>query len=146
MISTRIRAGVRAGLVAAAATAGAIIGFGIRHNDWAGPFASLGQQVIEGLGVTAPSRFLTSATGMVAHASWMMIWGITFAALAHRRTPVLSALIAVLVAVGAMFIARGLIPPAMGALRFAAIPGVQAGLCLALMAAGLVTGRALTTD
>jgi hypothetical protein len=139
----RLRAGVRAGLVAAAATAGAIIGFGIRHNDWLGPFASLGQQMLQSFGVAAPTRFLTSVTGLVVHASWMLVWGVTFAALAHRRSPAAAALLAVLIAVGAMFISR-LIPAAFGALRFAALPGVQAALYLALIAAGFVTGRALS--
>lgn len=146
MISSRIRAGVRAGLVAAAATSGAIIGFGIRHNDWSGPFASLGAQVMQGFGVTDPPRFLPMSVGIAAHLSWMVLWGITFAALAHRRTPAISAAFAVLVGIGAALVAWTLIPAALGAVKFAAMPGVQGALCLALMCAGLMTGRALSVS
>ena len=144
MISSRIRAGVRAGLVAAAATAGAIIGFGIRHGDWVGPFTSLGTQVTQGLGVTGLPRSLATVAGLVAHASWMVIWGITFAALSHQKTPVVSAIIAALVGVVAALAAASLVPAALGAVRFAMMPGVQAALCVALMSAGLVMGRALS--
>lgn len=84
--------------------------------------------------------------GIVAHLSWMVLWGITFAALAHRKTPAISAAFAVLVGIGAALVAWTLIPAALGAVKFAAMPGVQAGLCLALMCAGLMTGRALSTS
>jgi hypothetical protein len=136
--------GVRAGLVAAAATAGAIIGFGIRHNDWLGPFASLGAEVTSGFGVTDPPRFLASTVGFTAHLSWMVIWGIAFAALSHRKTTPLSALFAVVVPLGAALAAWNLVPAAMGAVKFATMPATQAVLCLALMSAGFVTGRALS--
>ena len=136
--------GVRAGLVAAAATAGAIIGFGIRHNDWLGPFASLGAEITTSFGVTDPPRFLATAAGLTAHLSWMVLWGIAFAALAHRKTTSLSALFAVVVPIGAAVAARYLAPAAMGAVTFATMPAVQAALCVALMAAGFVTGRALS--
>ena len=144
MISSRIRAGVRAGLVAAAATAGAIIGFGIRHGDWLRPFASLGADVIGGFGVTDPPRWLAAATGIAGHLAWMVIWGITFATVAHRKTPPLSAVFAVAVALGAALVARYLSPAALGAVTFSALPAVQAALCVALMSAGLVIGRALS--
>jgi hypothetical protein len=144
VFSSRIRAGVRAGLVSAAATAGAIIGFSVRHNDWAGPFASLGSQVMQGLGLVAAPRFLSSAAGAAAHVSWMVIWGIAFAALAHGKTAATAVLVAVLVGLGAMLAALTLVPAAMGAATFAAMPAIQAALCVALMSAGLVTGRALS--
>ena len=136
--------GVRAGLVAAAATAGAIIGFGIRHNDWLGPFASLGAEITSRFGVTDPPRILASTAGVTAHLSWMVLWGLAFAALAHRKTTSLSALFAVVVPIGAALAARYLVPAAMGAVTFATMPAAQAALCVALMSAGFVTGRAFS--
>lgn len=130
--------------MASAATAGAIIGFGIRHNDWLGPFASFGEQIIAGFGVTDPPRLLVVATGLAAHLSWMVIWGIAFAALAHQKTPPMAALFAVAVAIGAALIARFMAPAAMGAVRFTTLPAIQAALSVALMSAGFVTGRALS--
>jgi hypothetical protein len=144
VISPRMRAGVRAGLVAAAATAGAIIGFGIRHGDWSGPFASLGFQVLYGFGVTDPPRFLNSAAGVAAHVAWMVLWGIAFSAMSHKATPARAVLVAIVVGTAAALIARSLLPAAMGAVKFAAMPGTQAVLCVVLMTAGLVTGRALS--
>ncbi len=75
----------------------------------------------------------------------MVIWGIAFAAVAHRKTPPVSALVAVVVAIAAALIARFMSPAAMGAVRFTALPATQAALCVALMSAGFVTGRALSS-
>ena len=75
----------------------------------------------------------------------MVIWGIAFASLAHRKTPPLSALFAVVVALGAALAARFLSPAAMGAVKFTTLPAAQAALCVALMSAGFVTGRALSS-
>jgi hypothetical protein len=142
--SSRIRAGVRAGLIAAAATAGVIIGFGVRHNDWAGPFQSLGVQVLQGLGVSSPTLGLATVIGFTAHAAWMIVWGIAFVVLAHRKPSVLAMLLAILVGALASVAARSMIPAAMGAMRFATLPAIQAVLCVAMMIAGLMAGRALS--
>ncbi len=143
--STRIRLGVRAGLVAAAATAGAIIGFGLRHNDWSGPFATLGFELLRAFGVTGTPQFVPSLVGATMHVAWMLVWGLAFALFAYRRTPAPSALIAVVVGIVATLAARTLIPAATGAIRYASMPSVQVALCVGLMTAGLLFGRALTS-
>lgn len=99
---------------------------------------------MRGFGVTNAPRFIPPATGLMAHAAWMILWGLAFAALAHRRTPPIVVLLAVLVGAGAALAARSLVPAALGAIQFAQMPGAQAALCVALMTAGLVTGRALS--
>ena len=144
MFSLRIRAGVRTGLIAAAATGGAIIGFGARHNDWTGPFATLGYQVMQGMGVVDAPRLIPTAAGLAAHTSWMVLWGIVFAALSHKKTPAVTVLFALLVGLGASLLARSTVPAALGAVKFAAMPSVQAALCVALMIAGLVVGQSLS--
>ena len=131
-------------MIAAAATGGAIIGFGIRHNDWASPFATLGYQVLQGIGVATAPRLLTTIAGLVAHVSWMVLWGIAFATASHRKTPVVVAVFALVVGICAALFARFLVPTALGAVRFAMMPGIQATLCVGLMTAGLVAGRALS--
>lgn len=143
MFSSRLRAGVQAGLIAAAATGGAIIGFGARHNDWSGPFATLGSQVLHGGGVGSGPRFLLTTAGIVAHVAWMVIWGIAFATVSYRKTPAMSMVFALLVGIGATILAGSIVPAALGAVKFAMMPSVQAALCVALMMAGLVAGRAL---
>lgn len=120
------------------------MGFSLRHNDGLGPFATLGSQVLRGFSVADAPRFLSTLTGLVAHVSWMVIWGIAFATISHRKTPAEAVLFAILVGVGATVLARSMVPAAMGATSFAMMPGVQAALCFALMTAGLLAGRALS--
>jgi hypothetical protein len=141
--TTRIRTGVRAGLVSAAATAGAVTGFGMRHHDLAGPFVSLGTEVMQGFGVTASPTLIPSAAGVAAHVAWMIVWGITFAALAHDRRAHAAVALAGLIGAAAALTARSLVPAAFGAVTFAALSGAQLFLCVVLMTLGLVTGRAL---
>jgi hypothetical protein len=141
--TTRIRAGVRAGLVSAAATAGAVTGFGIRHHDLAGPFVSLGTEVMQGFGVSEAPALVPSAAGVAAHVAWMIVWGITFAALAHERRPGAAVALAAITGAAAALAARSLVPAAFGAVNFAALSGAQLALCVVLMTLGLVTGRAL---
>ena len=74
----------------------------------------------------------------------MVIWGIAFVTMSHKKTPAMAVLFALLVGVGATMLARSMVPTAMGATTFAMLPRVQAALCLALMTAGLVAGRALS--
>lgn len=143
--STRIRLGVRAGLVASAATAGAVIGFGLRHHDWSGPFATLGFELLQSFGVTGTPQFVPFLVGVAMHVAWMTVWGLAFASFAYRRPLAISALIAVIVGVVATIAAGTVIPAAMGAVRYAAMPSVQATLCVGLMTAGLLYGRALTS-
>ena len=130
--------------MAAAATAGAITGFGLRHSDWSGPFFSLGLQVLQGLGLTDLPRLIPSLTGIAAHVAWMLVWGMGFGILAHRRTPAASFFLAVGVGMVAAVTARAVIPAALGAVSFASLPGVQLTLCVALLSVGLLTGRALS--
>ena len=99
---------------------------------------------MRGFGVTNAPRFMPPATGLMAHAAWMILWGLAFASLAHRRTPPIVVLLAVFIGAFAALAARSLVPAALGAIRFAPMPGAQAVLCVALMTAGLVTGRALS--
>jgi hypothetical protein len=73
----------------------------------------------------------------------MVLWGITFAAMAHRKRLGVAVLLAILVGVGATLVARSVVPAALGAVTFAALSGTQAMLCVVLLTLGLVTGRAL---
>jgi hypothetical protein len=73
----------------------------------------------------------------------MLLWGVVFAAIAHRKSFGMATVLAISVGAIAALTARLLIPAALGAIRFAALPGTQAVLCVALLTVGLVTGRAL---
>ena len=104
----------------------------------------LGYQVMQEMGVADPPRLIPTAAGLAAHTSWMVLWGIAFAALAYRKTPAVAVLFALLVGLGALVLARSIVPSALGAVEFAAMPSVQGALCVALMIGGLVAGQALS--
>jgi hypothetical protein len=142
MLSPRSRTGVRAGLVAAAATAGAIAGFALRHGDWSSPFAILGQDVLFFFGVTGAPAALAVGVGVTGHMAWMVLWGLVFALVAWRRAFAPTLVAAFVIAAGTALLARSMIPAAMGAVGFSALPAVQVALCIVLMTAGFVTGKA----
>ena len=100
---------------------------------------------MQGFGVADPPTLISPVTGVLAHVAWMVLWGITFAALAHRRAPVVTVLLAMVVGLVASLAARSMVPAAMGAVNFAPLPASQAVLCVALMTAGMWTGRALAS-
>ena len=86
---------------------------------------------------------VSSVAGIVAHVAWMVLWGIGFGLLAYRRTTVTAAWLALGIGVLAALSAR-IIPLALGAVKFAALPAAQAMLCVALLSVGLIAGRALS--
>jgi hypothetical protein len=83
------------------------------------------------------------ATGLVAHAVWMIVFGVIFAAMAKRRTTAMVVIVAITVSAAAVLASRSAIPPAMGAVRYASLSGAGVLLCLAMMTGGLVIGRAI---
>jgi hypothetical protein len=143
--TSRARLGARGGLVAAAATAGAVIGFGLRNGDWSGPFSSLGYEVLTSLGLQ-PAFSLLVTTGLIAHVAWMIAWGVVHAFLSARRTAGTAIVIGVVLSASAAVLAKELIPAAFGAVRFASLPGSQVVLCVALMTLGMLSSRAFLRD
>jgi hypothetical protein len=83
------------------------------------------------------------ATGLVAHAVWMIVFGVIFAAMAKRRTTAMVVIVAITVSAAAVLASRSAIPAAMGAVRYASLSGAGVLLCLAMMTGGLVIGRAI---
>ena len=82
------RRGVRCGLFAAAATAGAVAGVALRAGDaLTAPFAVNGRML---LGVPASSggaasQALAVAAGVLLHCALVVAWALPFAALVRRR-------------------------------------------------------------
>jgi hypothetical protein len=97
------------------------------------------------LGSLGVPQSIPVVTGIAAHVAWMIVWGVIFAIAADRKPTRTVVVFAIAIGVAAALIARTVIPAAMGAVRFAALPGAQGMLCLALMSAGLLTGRALSS-
>lgn len=101
--------------------------------------------MFEAFGGSVATASVALMIGIAAHAAWMMLWGVVFASIVHRRSFAIASLVAGIVGVTAALAARSVVPAALGAVQFAPLPGAQIVLCLLLMSAGLVTGRALAT-
>ena len=99
---SRVRLGALAGLVAAAVTAGAIVGFGIEHGGAARLFAALGRVVLGNPVVDGRvEQAAVTAVGVLVHAAQVTAIGILFGLVAARARGmrlVLLAIVAALVA------------------------------------------------
>src|SRR5688572_12503244 len=60
----RLSEGVRVGVVAAAATIGAVVGLGLRHGLALRPFATVGRALLERLGIPVSQGSVTAAIGV----------------------------------------------------------------------------------
>ena len=79
MNDSRMAAGVRVGVVAAATTIGAVIGLGLRHGLATRPFMTAGYAVLETLGARAASRGATPvAVGVSVVAAAIIVLGVCF--------------------------------------------------------------------
>ncbi len=83
MHSSRVSVGARAGVVAWAATTGAVLGLGLRHGAATEPFAAAGTSVLASLGfVTGVTPAVAAAVGMALHLAWVVVWGVCFTSVA----------------------------------------------------------------
>jgi hypothetical protein len=93
VLRLRVREGIRAGAVAAAATAGTLVGFGRAHGAWLRPLNSVAHMLIgsrayymEGL------HWLVTPIGILVHVASVMLWGIALSLATPRlRGPTLYA-------------------------------------------------------
>jgi hypothetical protein len=141
--SYRLAAGIRTGLFTAAATAGVIVGLGLRHDSALAPFLISGRAVAAATtGFLAPPVPAT-VLGLLVHVVWMLLWGICFSALATplRGLGRLAAAAGFAALVG--YLATAIIPGALGAAMIAATTRPQIVFLLALFAMALVTGMRL---
>jgi hypothetical protein len=81
----RVREGVWAGLIAAAGTAGALIGFGAGRGAPARPLNSIAHLLVGSRAQATPAfdPILTSI-GLLLHVGSLLLWGLVFAYIAAR--------------------------------------------------------------
>jgi hypothetical protein len=130
-------------LFTAAATAGVIVGMGIRHDSAITPFLLAGRAVVASMtGLLVPPLAAT-LIGFLVHATWMILWGVCFSVVATplRGAARVAAAAALAAAVG--FLATAIVPSALGAGTIAATTPPQIVFLLALFAIALVTGMRL---
>jgi hypothetical protein len=70
------------GIVAAAATIGAVIGLGLRHGLALRPFMSAGSALLESAGVASPSESMTTVVGLTLVAAAIIVLGVCFTVVA----------------------------------------------------------------
>jgi hypothetical protein len=81
MTDSRISTGIRVGVVAAAATIGAVIGLGLRHGLALRPFTSAGGALLERVGVTGSSS-ASALLGLAMVACAIIVLGVCFTVVA----------------------------------------------------------------
>jgi len=138
--SSRLAVGLRTGLILGAATAGVIVGLGVRYDSALTPFLLAGRATIATMSGLVVSPLVATVSGIVVHTAWMLLWGVCFSAVATAlrgvRLWVAAAIFAALVGV----LSATIVPGALGAGAMVAQTGPQTVVFLTLFAVALLAG------
>lgn len=137
--------GVRAGLLAAAATSGTVVGLGLRDGSALMPFVLLGRSLFARVTGVLPQPAVALIAGIVVHTGWMVVWGVCFTVVAARLRWPRVLIAALLVSVIAGLLARRLWPFALGAAAMASLSAPETFLYLVLLGLSLATGTRLAS-
>jgi hypothetical protein len=146
VLTDRLRTGIPIGLVGGAATAGALIGLGYRHDAATLAFELGGRALLASWRVAAPAAGLALTVGAVAHLLWMALWGLCFSVAAARLRGTTLAAAALLFVLFLGALSSTVVPGALGAVAFAALTSAQTAFFLALLAGAFIAGVVLTRD
>jgi hypothetical protein len=140
---TRIVVGLRVGLVSAAATAGVLVGLGLRHDAATTAFFLAGRSLVASSAGVIPPSLVAVTLGVVVHVAWMVLWGVCFTYVATRlRGPALyvaAALFAALIGIlGTTFL-----PGALGAGALAALSRAQTIFFLSVLGLSIAMGTVI---
>jgi hypothetical protein len=127
-------------MLAAATTAGVLVGLGRREHAALLPFVGAGRALVASLsGLTAPT-WLSFVLGAGVHLLWMLLWGVCFALLAASLggLALFAAGVLFTVLVGAL--SATVVPGALGAAAAAGLTVPQTTLLLLLFGATLIAG------
>lgn len=140
---SRIVVGLRIGLVAGAASTGALIGLGLRHGSALTPFQLYGRVVTASLTGLVPTDATAVAVGLAVHLFWMALWGAGFALVARSRHLPRLVAVATGFCAAAGWLGSQFFPSLLGAAAVASLGTGQLLLFLLLVAAALVAGMRL---
>jgi hypothetical protein len=136
----RFTAGVRVGLVVAAATAGLLVGFGLRQETVFTTFLLYGRAVSVALTGRIATDLVAALAGITTHALWMVLWGLCFTVVAAPlRNSRLAVAAAAFTALAAL-VAVSIFPAALGAITRASLTKPQTVLVFCSMAIALFAG------
>lgn len=135
--------GVRVGIVAAAATIGAVIGLGLRHGLALRPFISSGRSLLGALGVGAPPMGIALIVGLLLFIAAIVVLGVCFTVVAAplRGAWLLAAAIA-FAAIG-WAVSAYVVPAILASSAGAVLGTAQRVFVCALLALGLLAGMRL---
>ena len=145
MHNRHLLAPVRAGLVTGAATAGAIVGFGIGQGAPLGAFLRFGTALLGPLATRMLSEAAVLA-GVVGHLAWMAVWGAGLFLVTRRYRPSVVLAVAVLMVTLVTWSSRTLLPAALGAVRYASLDGLQVALAAGVMALAMAGASAMVRE
>lgn len=140
VLNERVTRGVRAGLVTTAATAGALVGLGIRHQAAVTPFLNSGQATLGALTGAAAPALVAIAVGVLLHTGWMVLWGVCFSVVAAPLRGLRLVGAAMLFAALLGVLATTVLPSALGAGAVAPLTRPQIIFFAALIALSLAAG------
>jgi hypothetical protein len=143
MSQSRTAAGIRVGIVAAAATIGALIGLGLRHGLALRPFVSTGLAVLGVIGVSGVGGVVPVIVGLVLVAAAIIVLGVCFTIVAAplRGLPLL--LVACVFGAIGWAVSRYVVPSILASSVGAQLGTAQQVFVCALLALGLVAGMRL---
>lgn len=140
MRSERLKAALRTGVIVGAATAGAVVGVGLRSGDALAPFLNAGRALLTTSSGLVPLPWLALVGGVALHVMLMLAVGGLFALLALGARGAMLGVLAALYAALLAFAARRLGAGAMGAVGFLPLSQAQSIFLMALLAAALFAG------
>lgn len=133
--------GLTTGIIAAAATGGALLGFGIRAGMPSRPFNGIATLVLgdQARGVWGYVGTIT-VTGIVLHVAITVGWGVLFAALAGRRHGWQVTALAMVVSAVAWVVSRTIVLRQVGAGMSSVLGSGQLAVLHVVLAVALVLG------
>lgn len=135
-----MRTGIRVGGVAGAATAGALVGFGARHDAALQPFLFQGRALLSMIAALSAPPPVYIGVGVVVHLMWMTLWSVCFSVVAVRLRGIPLAVAAALFVVLLWALASTVLPEALGAAAKASMNTAQTVFLLVLLGLALIAG------
>jgi hypothetical protein len=139
-----LRAGVVVGLLAACATGGALLGFGVRQGIPSRPFNATARLLLgaraEGVWGFVPAVTLT---GVALHVTVMLVWGLVYAHVARAQRTGARIALAIAVAAAALLVDLLVVERALHAGVSGVLSPVQVVATHVVLAAALAVGMRL---
>jgi len=140
---SRLLEGVRVGVVAAAATIGAVVGLGLRHGLALRPFATVGRALLDRLGVPLFQGTVTTSVGVALVSVAIIVLGVCFTIVAAPLRGLRLFMAALLFATIAWVIAAYVVPSILVLSDTTVLGTAQRVFICVLLSLSLVAGMRL---